>query len=46
MLDDLQARHLARVHDYLVQQIVAAGWLSFERFMDIDHVDDEAALLG
>src|SRR6266436_647788 len=36
MLDDLQARHLARVHDYLVRQIVAAaGWLSFERFMDI-----------
>src|ERR1700676_694331 len=35
MLDDLQARHLARVHDYLVEQIAAAGWLSFERFMDI-----------
>src|ERR1700676_4743181 len=35
MLDDLQARHLARVHDYLVQQIAAAGWLSFERFMDL-----------
>jgi SAM-dependent MidA family methyltransferase len=35
MLNDLQARHLARVHDYLVQQITVAGWLSFERFMDI-----------
>ena len=35
MLNDLQARHLARVHDYLVEQITAAGWLSFERFMDI-----------
>src|ERR1700688_3921224 len=35
MMDDLQERHLARVHDYLVQQIAAAGWLSFERFMDI-----------
>jgi hypothetical protein len=30
MLNDLQARHLARVHDYLVQQITVAGWLSFE----------------
>src|ERR1700692_1992419 len=35
MLNDLQARHLARVHEYLVAQITAAGWLSFERFMDI-----------
>ena len=35
MLNDLQERHLARVHEYLVEQIAAAGWLSFERFMDI-----------
>src|ERR1700681_4331377 len=35
VLNDLQARHLARVHEYLVAQITAAGWLSFERFMDI-----------
>ena len=35
MLNDLQQRHLARVHEYLVEQIAAAGWLSFERFMDI-----------
>jgi SAM-dependent MidA family methyltransferase len=36
MLNDLQARHLARVHEYLIGQIAAAaGWLSFERFMDI-----------
>jgi SAM-dependent MidA family methyltransferase len=36
MLNDLQTRHLARVHEYLAGQIAAgAGWLSFERFMDI-----------
>jgi SAM-dependent MidA family methyltransferase len=35
MLNDLQARHLARVQEHLVQQITAAGWLSFERFMEI-----------
>jgi SAM-dependent MidA family methyltransferase len=35
MLNELQARHLARVREYLVEQIAAAGWLSFERFMDI-----------
>src|SRR3984957_4955287 len=35
MLNDLQARHLARVHEYLAEQISVAGWLSFERFMDI-----------
>ncbi len=35
MLNDVQARHCARMHDYLVEQIGAAdGWLSFERFMD------------
>jgi SAM-dependent MidA family methyltransferase len=35
MLSDAQARHCARMHDYLVEQIGAAGgWLSFERFMD------------
>ena len=35
MLNDLQARHLARVQEHLVQQITAAGWISFERFMEI-----------
>src|SRR3979490_275841 len=36
MLNDPQARHLARVHEYLTGQIAAAqGWLSFERFMDM-----------
>jgi SAM-dependent MidA family methyltransferase len=35
MLNDAQTRHLARMHEHLVQQIAAAGWLSFERFMDI-----------
>jgi SAM-dependent MidA family methyltransferase len=36
MLNDLQARHLARVHEYLTEQIAAAeGWLSFERFMEM-----------
>ena len=35
-LDDDQARHCARVHEYLVEAIDAAdGWLSFERFMDM-----------
>lgn len=35
MLNDTQARHCARMHDYLVEQIAAAGgWLSFETFMD------------
>jgi SAM-dependent MidA family methyltransferase len=35
MLNDLQARHLARVHEYLAEQVAATGWLSFERFMDM-----------
>src|SRR6266851_7115024 len=36
MLNDPQARHLARVHEHLSGQIAAAdGWLSFEQFMDI-----------
>jgi SAM-dependent MidA family methyltransferase len=35
VLNDLQARQLARMHEYLVAQITGAGWLSFERFMDI-----------
>jgi SAM-dependent MidA family methyltransferase len=35
MLNDLQARHLARMHEHLAEQIAAAGWLSFERFMEI-----------
>jgi SAM-dependent MidA family methyltransferase len=35
MLNDAQTRHLERMHEYLVQQIAPAGWLSFERFMDI-----------
>jgi SAM-dependent MidA family methyltransferase len=35
MLNDEQARHCARMHAYLAEQIGAAhGWLSFERFMD------------
>jgi SAM-dependent MidA family methyltransferase len=35
MLSDPQAEHCARVHEYLAAQIAAAaGWLSFERFMD------------
>ena len=35
-LTDLQARHCARMHDYLAAQIAAAdGWLSFERYMDV-----------
>jgi SAM-dependent MidA family methyltransferase len=35
MLNDLQEQHCARMHEYLVEQITAAGWLSFERFMDL-----------
>ena len=35
VLNDLQAQHLARMHEHLAEQISAAGWLSFERFMDI-----------
>jgi SAM-dependent MidA family methyltransferase len=35
VLNDLQARHLARMHEYLAEQIAAAGWLSFERFMEL-----------
>jgi SAM-dependent MidA family methyltransferase len=35
-LNDAQARHCARVREYLVKGIDAAsGWLSFERFMDM-----------
>src|ERR1700677_3590067 len=35
MLNDTQAAHCARMHEYLTRQIAAAaGWLSFERFMD------------
>jgi SAM-dependent MidA family methyltransferase len=35
MLNDAQARHAARMHEYLVEQIAAAGgWLCFEHFMD------------
>jgi SAM-dependent MidA family methyltransferase len=34
-LDDAQARHCARMGEYLAAQIAAArGWLGFERFMD------------
>jgi SAM-dependent MidA family methyltransferase len=34
-LNDAQARHCARLREYLAVQIAAAhGWLSFERFMD------------
>lgn len=36
MLTDTQALHAARMHEYLRQQIAAAGgWLSFERFMEM-----------
>src|SRR5882672_11467698 len=34
-LNDLQTLHLGRMHAYLVEQITAANWLSFERFMDM-----------
>jgi SAM-dependent MidA family methyltransferase len=35
MLNETQARHCARMHAYLIEQIAAAGgWLSFEQFMD------------
>src|SRR4030088_3117578 len=35
-LNDLQARQCALMHTYLPEQIAAsAGWLSFERFMDM-----------
>jgi SAM-dependent MidA family methyltransferase len=35
VLNDAQAGHCARMHEYLMRQIAAAdGWLSFERFMD------------
>jgi SAM-dependent MidA family methyltransferase len=35
-LDDDQARHCARMHEYLVKAIDAAdGWLTFERFRDM-----------
>jgi SAM-dependent MidA family methyltransferase len=36
MLDEAATLHAARVRNYVMQQITAAGgWLSFERFMDI-----------
>ena len=35
MLNDAQARHCALMHEYLAAQITAAGWMSFERFMDL-----------
>ncbi|GAC1300275.1 MAG: SAM-dependent methyltransferase [Steroidobacteraceae bacterium] len=35
-LSDVQARHCSRMHEYLAQQIEAAGgWLGFERFMEM-----------
>src|SRR5580692_4098509 len=34
-LNDAQARHCARMQEYLAAEIAAAGWLSFERFMDL-----------
>src|ERR1700722_1110055 len=35
-LNDLQARHYALMHNFLAEQIAAsAGWVSFERFMDM-----------
>ena len=35
MLNDEQARHCALMHEYLAAEITAAGWMSFERFMDL-----------
>src|SRR5882757_8111666 len=35
VLNDLQARHLERVHEHLAAHMAAAGWLSFERFMEL-----------
>lgn len=36
MLNDAQARHSARMQDYLAGQLAAAdGWLSFERYMEL-----------
>ena len=36
MLNDAQAQHGARMHEFLAAQIAAAGgWLCFERFMDL-----------
>ena len=35
MLNDAQARHCALTHEYLAAEIAAAGWMSFERFMDL-----------
>src|SRR5450631_709151 len=35
MLNDAQARHCALMHEYLAAEITAAGWMSFERFMDM-----------
>ena len=36
VLDETQARHCARMNDFLEAQIAAAGgWLSFERFMEL-----------
>ncbi len=36
MLNDTQIQHCARMHEFLVEQIAAAGgWLSFERYMDL-----------
>ncbi len=36
MLNEAQARHTARMHDFLARDIAqAGGWISFERFMDL-----------
>src|ERR1700734_1405658 len=35
MLNDTQAQHCARMYEYLREQVAVAGWLSFERFMDL-----------
>jgi SAM-dependent MidA family methyltransferase len=35
MLNEAQARHSAEMHRHLAAQIAAAGWLSFERFMEL-----------
>ena len=35
MLNDTQAQHCAQMREYLREQIAVAGWLSFERFMEM-----------
>jgi SAM-dependent MidA family methyltransferase len=35
MLNDAQAAHCARMQEYLAAEIAVAGWLCFERFMEL-----------